>query len=147
MFTLDQMTLFFFSLSDLFRNAGDSSEEENALLNDWRNVVLKHNTKGAGKSASSATTPTLTAGSSRRTKSSRASTSRTALNNKVKIKDSDNGTLDNSDGAFSERDKRDSGECMLAANSPFKGKGKRVSSSVSLHAALANSSLRINSHL
>lgn len=142
MFTLDRMTLFFFSLSDSFR--ATEEPDKSALVRGWRKIVLEHDPKRAGKSASSAT---LTAGSSKRTKSSKASTSRTAVNNKVRIKEADNDFLDNSDGAFSERDERFSGERTRAANSPFKGKGKRVSSSVSLHVVFTNSGLQFNSHL
>lgn len=136
------MTLFFFALSDSFQ--GDEESDQEALVNDWHKVVLQHNPKHTGRSISSAT---LTAGSSRDTKSSKASTSRTAVNNRVRIKETLNEPLDNSDGAFSERDERYSGERTRAANSPFKGKGKRVTSSVSPHATLTNSGLQNNSRL
>lgn len=136
------MTLFFFALSDSFQ--GDEKSDQEALVNDWHKVVLQHNPKHTGRSNSSAT---LTAGSSRYTESSKASTSRTAVNNRVKIKETLNEPLDNSDGAFSERDERYSGERTRAANSPFKGKGKRVTSSVSPPATLTNSGLQNNSRL
>lgn len=138
MLTLDRMTLFFFSLSDSYRQA-DSEEEQSALINDWSSrVVGQPNRKRAG-GASKASTPTLTSGTSKPSRASKASSSsRTALNNKVKIRNSDKyDNVVDDNGGFVSEDERYSGERVLAANSPLKGKGNRVTSSVSAYYLLA----------
>lgn len=134
MFTLDRMTMFFFSLSDSYRNADVSSDEEqSALITSWSSQVtsgLKPRGVKNGKSTSNASTPTLTSGSSRISKPSKFLTSsRTAQNNNVRITEADNDIYDSA-GAVSERDERDGGERARAAGSPPKGRGQRATSSV-----------------
>lgn len=136
MFTLDRTTLFFLSLSDQYRNDNDSADDQQkAVIKNWtQKVVIDGKGHKDKTSASSAATPPLTVGSSQRSQMSyapRSRTSRTAINNRVKIKDIDDDIVDDSEGAISERDERDGGERALAAASPHKGKGTRVTSSVS----------------
>ncbi|KAF7964748.1 hypothetical protein HWV62_3278 [Athelia sp. TMB] len=108
------------------------------------------------KKSSAATTPTLTSGTSQPTRASKAvssnshtpkhtsvaprptsklsslANSRTAVNNQVKIKTSYQEIVADSqsddEGGISERDERKGGKCILAANSPPKPKGQRVTS-------------------
>ena len=164
MLTLDRMTLFFFSLSDLYSKGDDADETPTALVRDWSAKVLPHSRGRVGnasrKKSSAATTPTLTSGTSQPTRASKAvssnshapkhtsvaprptsklsslTNSRTAVNNQVKIKTSYQEIVADSqsddEGGISERDERKGGERILAANSPPKPKGQRVTSAVSV---------------
>lgn len=134
MFTLDRMTLFFFSLSDSYRNADSSDEEQSALIANWSSQVtsgLKPRGVGKGKSTSNASTPTLTSGSSKISKRSKiTASSRTAQNNNVRIKEVENDIIYDSTGGISDRDERNGGERARAAGSPPKGRGQQATSSV-----------------
>ncbi|KAF7985441.1 hypothetical protein HWV62_5177 [Athelia sp. TMB] len=121
---------------DSYRQADEDEDDQGtAFIEDWAGQVINSpkRKRGPGTSRNSkATTPTLTSGTSKHSKASKApSSSRTALNNKVKIKDfdHDDSDTDNDNGLISDRDERYSGERALAANSPHKGKGKRATSS------------------
>lgn len=129
MFTLDRMTLFFFSLSESYREA-DSISEQSALINNWSAKVVTGQPRRGKGTASDASTPTLTSGSSKVSKGSKApASSRTALNNKVKIRVNEDDDV-NSYGAFSDKDERNGAERIRAQASPPKGKGNRATSSV-----------------
>lgn len=131
MFTLDRMTLFFFSLSASYRNE-DPDEDQSALINSWSSKIPTYKRGGNGRTASDASTPTLVSASRSSRASQAASTSLTAVGNKVKIKYGNDEIVDDSEeGIVSERDERNGGERALAAASPPKGKGNRVTSSVS----------------
>lgn len=134
MFTLDRMTLFFFSLSQSYRNAESSDEERSATIAKWSSQVRDNSNRLGNrkrKSGSNATTPTLTSGTSRLSKPSTVlATSRTAQSNNVRIKEVDNDIVSDSAGAISERDERYGGERARAAGSPPKASGQRATSSV-----------------
>lgn len=129
MFTLDRVTLFFFSLSESYRQE-DSTRTESARITNWFAQVPKGQLR-LGNAASNASTPTLTSGSSKVSKLSKVSTkSRTAQSNKVKIKVIREDNAYDSDGAISERDERKGGERARAVKSPPKGQGNRPTSAV-----------------
>lgn len=133
MFTLDRMTLFFFSLSESYRNTDSSEEDRSITITNWSSQVNNLNTRHdrKGKSGSNAPTPTLTSGTSRLSKPSTVlAISRTAQNNNVKIKEVDRGIVSDGEGAISERDERFGGERERAAGSPHKVSGQRATSSV-----------------
>ncbi|KAF7966671.1 hypothetical protein HWV62_37521 [Athelia sp. TMB] len=120
---------------DSYRQADEDEDAQGtAFIENWAGQVINSpkRKRGPGTSRNSkATTPTLTSGTSKHSKASKApSSSRTALNNKVKIKVFDHDDSDaDGDGLVSDRDERYGGERALAANSPHKGKGKRATSS------------------
>ena len=131
MFTLDRMTLFFFSLSQSYQQA-DSKRDDTDKIYDWSTGVPTGRLKLGSGTASNATTPTLTSGTSKVTNASQASSkSRTTHNNKVKIRViPEDDTYGYSDGAISEKDERLGGERARAAKSPPKGQGNRPTSNV-----------------
>ncbi|KAF7985404.1 hypothetical protein HWV62_5103 [Athelia sp. TMB] len=138
MFTLDRMTLFFFSLSESYQEA-DSSDGTDKIY-DWSATVPLGRLKLDPGTASNATTPTLTSGTSKLTNASLTSSKlRATRNNKVKIRViPEDDTYGYSDGAISEKDERLGGERALAVKSPPKGRGKRPTSNALVKVKLSS---------
>lgn len=105
MFTLDRMTLFFFSLSNSY-TATREDNKNTGLIKEWAKSIPL-DSQASSKARSSASIPSLTVGST--SHSSRTlqppPSNRSALNNNVKIRRADDDIVEISDdeqGAFSE---------------------------------------------
>jgi hypothetical protein len=124
MLTLDQTTLFYFSLRDA---SSISKDKHMAAIKDWAKKVPP-TAKPTGVRSTS--TPSLTNGF---TGTSRSVSSRSALTNQVKIsrRDDDVISIADSEGALSDRDERKGPEREAAVKSPPKG-NQRVTSAVSI---------------
>lgn len=133
MFTLDRMTLFFFSLSQSYqaKEASDASDDDSGVLADWRRTTHHFTSK-----SSSASTPTLTSDTSSRprARSSRAppsTTGRSALSNPWTKVNGDEIVEDSEPEAIvSDRDETQGSEHIAAISTPPKGKGNRPVSKV-----------------
>ena len=121
MLTLDQTTLFYFSLRDC---SSGTKDRHVGSFEEWASKMLK-GTKPA--SSHNYATPSLTAGSTQ--PSHPPPSTQSALTNNVKISHyDDNGEV--IDSGFPDLDKTKGSEREAAINSPLKGKC-RISSSVS----------------
>lgn len=121
MLTLDQTTLFYFSLSDTYTN----KDKPAARISDWASKIPH---KPKAKRDDLYSTPSLTTGSSR--PSGRPlSTVRSALTNNVKITQPDD-DIEVVEGGLSDRDETVGPEYDVAMKSPPKG-GRRATSVVS----------------
>lgn len=114
--------MFYYSLRDA--SSTNSKDRHAGLISNWASQI-PHNAKPR-----SATTPSLTLGSSHSTSRAPMST-HSALTNNIKVsRRDDNFVIVDSDGGLSDRDETNGTEREVAIKSPPKGK-QRVSSSVS----------------
>ena len=144
MLTLDETTLFYFSLT----NTNTSGKKIGSLITNWANEVTSrlpsHSNLQANSKASNAHSVTSHGPAASRSASTKSSTTsvltkRVAITSSVELDGCDVGDGDDGAGIFLDEDETQGAERDAAVASPPKGK-RRLSSSVS---QLLNSSLEI----